>query len=117
MGGILEMINFREFLLLVLVIVLLNVTGIWPQIARAFRDLRGDKYTPETDAPPPASERKDDLDVCYKMLGVSPSAPWDEIEKAYRRKAKVHHPDLGGDEDAMRALNDAYNYLKRRIKR
>ena len=44
---------------------------------------------------------------------MTPSAKWEEIEKAYRSKAKVHHPDLGGDEDAMRALNEAYNYIKK----
>jgi curved DNA-binding protein CbpA len=46
------------------------------------------------------------------MLGISPSAPWEDVEKAYRRKAKIHHPDHGGDEDAMRALNEAYAQLK-----
>ncbi|MFO8061082.1 MAG: J domain-containing protein, partial [Bacillota bacterium] len=59
-----------------------------------------------------ASPPSQDKDLCYKMLGVSPSATWDEIEKAYRRKAKLHHPDHGGDEDTMRALNDAYAQLK-----
>ncbi len=51
--------------------------------------------------------------MCYRLLGVSPSARWEEVERAYRRKAKIHHPDLGGDEDAMRALNEAYSVLKR----
>ena len=37
---------------------------------------------------------------------------WPEIEKAYRTKAKIHHPDRGGDEDAMRLLNEVYARLK-----
>jgi DnaJ-class molecular chaperone len=53
------------------------------------------------------------LELSYRILGVAPSASWDEIVKAYRRKAKVHHPDRGGDEDAMRALNEAFSLLKR----
>ena len=54
-----------------------------------------------------------DLEVCYRILGVSSTASWDEIQQAYRRKAKVHHPDRGGDGDAMRALNEAFSLLKR----
>jgi len=53
------------------------------------------------------------LDLAAKILGVSSSASLDEIEQAYRRKARIHHPDHGGDEDTMRALNDAYQLLKR----
>ena len=60
---------------------------------------------------PPATTA--DLELSYRILGVAPSASWDEIVKAYRRKAKVHHPDRGGDEDAMRALNEAFSLLKR----
>ena len=36
-----------------------------------------------------------------------------EVERAYRTKAKIHHPDKGGDEDAMRVLNDVYSRLKK----
>ena len=49
-----------------------------------------------------------DEDLCYKIMGLSSTASWQEVERAYRSKAKVHHPDHGGDEDTMRALNDAY---------
>ncbi len=113
MGGILEMVNFREFLLFVLIVAILHFTGIWPYIARALRDLRDERR--DVSASSPAS--RIDLEICYKMLGVSPSAPWSEIESAYRRKARKHHPDHGGDEDAMRALNDAYRLLKNLAKR
>jgi len=30
---------------------------------------------------------------CYKILGVSPEASLDDIEKAYRRRIKEYHPD------------------------
>ncbi len=62
------------------------------------------------DAPPPS---RADIELCYRLMGLSPSASWTEIQSAYRRKAKVHHPDHGGDADAMRALNEAYQTLKR----
>lgn len=65
---------------------------------------------------PPQSQSRQDAEICYRLLGVSPSASWKEVEKAYKAKAKVHHPDLGGDEDAMRALNEAYQYIKKHRK-
>ena len=98
-------------MLLVIIIVVLSATGLLPVIIRALRELKGERFDDET---PPS--RGGDVDMCYRMLGISPSSGWDEIEKAYKRKAKIHHPYLGGDEDMMRALNEAYNRLKR-IKR
>jgi len=101
--------GLSELLMLMVVIFLLNASGIWPYIVRGLRDLRGDPAPPEHGAPPSSGS----MDLGYKMLGVSPSAPWEEIERAYRSKAKIHHPDKGGDEDTMRALNDAYSQIKR----
>ncbi len=90
--------------MVMLVIAVFSMTGLWPQVIRGLRELRGDPL-------PPEAEPKD-LDMCYRMLGLSPSASWDEVEKAYREKAKIHHPDHGGDEDTMRAVNEAYSRLK-----
>ena len=101
--------GFKEFILLLLIIVALHITGLWPAILRALRQLFGGADEEEPLRPPSSQ----DVEVCYRLLGVSPSTPWEEVERAYRRKAKVHHPDHGGDEDAMRALNEAYMLLKR----
>ena len=49
--------------------------------------------------------------MCYQLLGITPSATQTEIREAYRRKAKQHHPDKGGDPDMMRALTEAYQRL------
>ena len=100
-----------EIVTLVVIITILSVTGIWPMVIRGLRELRGD---PMPDPPPNSSPASaSDLEMSYRLLGISPSASWQEIEKAYRQKAKVHHPDRGGDEDAMRALNHAYAQLKK----
>lgn len=99
--------GIQEFLIIVIIIVVLSWTGLWPIVIRALRELRGD-YVPE----PPPRQNSQDMDMCYRILGLSPSARWEEVEKAYRTKAKIHHPDRGGDEDAMRALNEAYNRIK-----
>jgi len=50
-------------------------------------------------------------EVCYHMLGLTPSATEHEIRRAYRRKAKKFHPDHGGDPDIMDALTMAYEQL------
>lgn len=104
----------QELLVLILVIVVLSMTGLWPQVVRGLRELRGERVD-DADTPnrPPPAGPNDDLTVSCQLLGVSPSASWEEVERAYRAKAKRHHPDHGGDEDAMRALNDAYARLRR----
>ena len=101
--------GFQEFIFIIIVIIVLNATGLWPVVMKALREWRGGGPE-EAHTPPPGSA---DADLCYRLLGLSPSASWEEIEKAYRRKAKVHHPDHGGDGDTMRALNEAYALLKK----
>lgn len=100
-----------ELLTIAIIIGVLSYTGIWPEIIRGIRQLRGERLEDEA----PVSAR--DLDLAYKMLGVSPSAAWPDVEKAYRAKAKLHHPDHGGDDDVMRALNEAYSAIRRTRKR
>lgn len=48
----------------------------------------------------------------YNVLGVNPDATATEIRRAYRRKAKLLHPDITGrDSGAFRELKDAYEIL------
>jgi len=44
---------------------------------------------------------------CWEILGVCTGADHDEINHAYRRKAKDAHPDSGGSDQAMAELNRA----------
>lgn len=53
----------------------------------------------------------------YKTLGVSRNATEDEIKKAYRRLARTHHPDAGGDEAKFKEINEAYEVLSDKKKR
>ena len=53
----------------------------------------------------------------YKILGVPRTATTDEIKKAYRKLARVNHPDAGGDEEKFKEINEAYEVLSDEKKR
>lgn len=48
----------------------------------------------------------------YAILGAEEDAARSEIERLYKRKAVLHHPDRGGSEEEMKTLNEAYGVLK-----
>lgn len=47
----------------------------------------------------------------FQVLGVGANATKDEIETAYRRLAREHHPDKGGDGHQMARINAARDAL------
>ena len=47
----------------------------------------------------------------YQVLGVAATASAAEIKAAYRSLVKQHHPDAGGDEHTILALNAAWEVL------
>ena len=53
----------------------------------------------------------------YQTLGVPRTATADEIKKAFRKLARKHHPDAGGDEAKFKELNEAYEVLSDEKKR
>jgi curved DNA-binding protein CbpA len=53
----------------------------------------------------------------YETLGAERDASQGEIERLYKRKAVQHHPDRGGDEEEMKALNEAYGVLRDETRR
>src|SRR5690606_6884231 len=97
--------GIQEIIILMIVIGILGSTGWWPRIMQGLRELRGD--------PSSGGVSAHDLDMSYKILGLSPSCSWADIERAYHNKAQIHHPAKGGDEDGMRVLNDVYSKLKK----
>jgi molecular chaperone DnaJ len=53
----------------------------------------------------------------YELLGITKNASKQEIKKAFRAKAKEHHPDKGGDEAKFKEINQAYETLSDEQKR
>lgn len=47
----------------------------------------------------------------YELLDIPRDAGEDEVKRAYRRKAREHHPDAGGDEEVFKAVTHAYQVL------
>ena len=49
--------------------------------------------------------------VLYTTLGVSAGATQADIKRAYLVKAKLYHPDRGGDTEAFKKVAEAYRVL------
>lgn len=47
----------------------------------------------------------------YRILDVSRDSTSEEIEDAYRKKAKETHPDLGGSSQEFKKVKDAYEII------
>lgn len=68
------------------------------------------------------SSVKDEMDICYEMLRIEPSASDDEIKKAYRKMVLKYHPDKvlhrSADdrkwaEEKFKRVTAAYERIKR----
>jgi curved DNA-binding protein len=53
----------------------------------------------------------------YAALGVAKTASQDEIKKAFRKLASLHHPDKGGDTAKFQEIQAAYDTLGDATKR
>jgi curved DNA-binding protein CbpA len=53
----------------------------------------------------------------YAILGASEDASRRDIERLYKRLAHQRHPDRGGAEEDMKALNEAYRVLRNEVAR
>ena len=53
----------------------------------------------------------------YDTLGVKKDASADEIKKSFRKLARKHHPDAGGDEEKFKEISEAYEVLSDSEKR
>jgi DnaJ domain len=87
------------------------VHGLHPETLMGLREAaRGGKRA----AAAGASERRfpeDERMRALHVLGLLPGAAAAEIESAFRKAARRHHPDTGGDPATFRAILNARNFL------
>ena len=53
----------------------------------------------------------------YELLDVPINATTDQIKQHYRKYAKIHHPDKGGDPEQFKDIHEAYDTLMDPIRR
>ena len=51
------------------------------------------------------------INDCFSDLGIPPTSRKKEIKKAYYDLAKQHHPDVGGDSDTFKTIQESYERL------
>lgn len=96
-----------------------HLTVVDPYWAHAWnRVLRGERPPPPPDRRPPRPKpaRADVPLSAWAVLGLEAGAAADEIKRAYKRRALETHPDQGGDEDAFRAVQRAYEKLSGKVR-
>lgn len=49
----------------------------------------------------------------YSILGIPVGSSLDVIKTAYRKLARQHHPDMGGDAEEFMRVQSAYDYLSK----
>ena len=62
-------------------------------------------------------DRRNTQQDYYAIIGASEDASPQDIDRCYKRQAHRRHPDRGGSEEEMKALNHAYDILRDHAKR
>lgn len=70
----------------------------------------------ETADPEPTPDQSG-VSAAYDRLGLSAEADPEAVESAYRERIKTAHPDNGGDEEAFKSVQSAYETAKRHAER
>jgi hypothetical protein len=74
-------------------------------------------YQTPADPPPPVTPRETEMDRCYAALGLTRTASAEEVKAAFRKLARLVHPDTSTlpkaeAEARFKKLLDAYNKIK-----
>lgn len=88
-----------------------NLTAIARQLAairQAERNGTSGALRKTIRKPPPVLEPNLKAKNCFAVLGLTSKADRRAVRAAYRKLALKHHPDLGGSNEDMRVVNEAY---------
>ena len=47
----------------------------------------------------------------YRILNIAPTSNKSVLKRAFIKQVKKHHPDLGGDSEKLKQIQDAYHGL------
>ncbi len=77
------------------------------------KDLDPDEIRPNRKIRPKLSKHEN---ICLKVLrlnrkDLSPDSHTTKIKSAYKKMAKIYHPDIGGDEKKFKQLNEAHEKM------
>jgi hypothetical protein len=98
-----------------------RLTLLEPHWARAWKSiLRGETPRAPEEVTPRAA-RSPERHVAaaasaWSVLGLAPGASLDDVKRAFRKKALETHPDQGGDAEAFRGAQGAYEKLSARAR-
>ena len=51
------------------------------------------------------------MEDLYQILGLQSNCSFEEIKQQFRTLARIHHPDMGGDEEEFKKIRFAYEVL------
>ena len=89
--------------------------GLPSEILDGLREaVRDPKAKSRTHSHSERPSQEDDYTRALRLLGLAPGASDDQIESAFRKAVRRHHPDVGGDPAKFRELVDARNLLSTR---
>lgn len=72
------------------------------------------QWVPPTNERPPAPPPPRATQAWWQVLGLSsPSVPLNQAQSAYRKMVHKHHPDIGGDAEMMKQINEAMEHARR----
>jgi len=96
-----------------------RLTLVDPHWARAWKSiLRGEVPVAPAESAPKAPRNRPRPAAAglsaWSVLGLPPGSSLLELKRAFRKKALETHPDQGGDPDAFRAVQRAYEKLSAR---
>lgn len=85
-----------------------EASGLKARLERTAADIVNKAFSPS----PPRPPAKNPLESPYTILGVSPTDPPAMVDAVFRAKAKILHPDNGGDGKAFARLKMAYDLIR-----